>query len=126
MILPAAHYGRDSLVAAILVAQAMAASGQTLRQLADGVPRYHMVKEKIALPDTPWEQAADQLRSAFAGYEVDATDGLRFSRDEEWLHVRASGTEPVVRVIAESPSEARTRTLIETARRTLPAATTSS
>ena len=126
MILPAAHYGRDSLVAAVLVAQAMAASGQTLRQLADGLPRYHMVKEKIALPDTPWERAADQLRSAFADYVVDATDGLRFSRAEEWLHVRASGTEPVVRVIAESPSEARTRTLIETARRTLPAATTSS
>ena len=126
MILPTAHYGRDSLVAAILVAQSMAASGQTLRQLADGLPRYHMVKEKIALPDTPWEQAADQLRSAFAGYEVDATDGLRFSREDEWLHVRASGTEPVVRVIAESPSEGRTRLLIETARRTLPAATTSS
>jgi len=125
MIIPAAHYGRDSLVAAVLVAQAMAASGQTLRELADGLPRYHMVKEKIARPDTPWERAADQLRGAFAGYAVDATDGLRFSRDEEWLHVRASGTEPVVRVIAESPSEAHTRMLIESARRTLLAATVS-
>jgi len=125
MILPAAHYGRDSLVAAVLVAQAMAESGQTLRQLADGLPRYHMVKEKIARPDTPWERAAEQLRAGFAGFAVDATDGLRFSRDEEWLHVRASGTEPVVRVIAESPSETRTRMLIETARRTLLAATTS-
>jgi phosphomannomutase len=82
-----------------------------------------MVKEKIARPDNPWERAAEQLRDAFAGYRVDSSDGLRFSRDEEWLHVRASGTEPVVRVIAESPSEARTRTLVDQARRTLLAAT---
>jgi phosphomannomutase len=48
---------------------------------------------------------------------VDSTDGLRFSREDEWLHVRPSGTEPVVRLIAESPTEPRTRELIEDARR---------
>ncbi len=119
MILPAAHYGRDSLVAVGLVAQAIAASGLTLRHLADALPRYHMVKEKITRPDTSWERSAERLQQAFSEYSVDSTDGLRFSRGDEWLHVRASGTEPVVRVIAESPSEARTRAMVDSARRSL-------
>jgi phosphomannomutase len=121
MILPAAHLGRDGLVAVALVAEAIARSGKTLRQLAAELPRYHMVKDKIARPDTPWESAAERLRHQFRGLAVDSADGLRFSGAEEWLHVRPSGTEPVVRVIAESPAEERTRALIEEARRALQA-----
>ncbi len=121
MILPAAHLGRDGLVAVALMAQAVTQSGRSLRQLAAELPRYHMVKDKIARPDTSWESAAERLRRQFPGLAVDSADGLRFSGAEEWLHVRPSGTEPVVRVIAESPTEARTRALIEEARRALQA-----
>jgi phosphomannomutase len=122
MILPAAHYGRDSLVATALIVEAMTASRRTLRELADALPRLHMIKEKISRPDTPWEQSAESLRRHFSQHTLDTADGLRFSRDEEWLHVRPSGTEPVVRLIAESPSETRTRDLIEQARGALAAA----
>lgn len=120
MILPAAHYGRDGLVAVALVAQMMS-GGATLRALADQLPRYAMVKDKLARPDQPWERTAERLREAFADWSLDTADGLRFARDEEWVHVRASGTEPVVRVIAESPEAARTRALVENARRALAA-----
>ncbi|MBI5708948.1 MAG: phosphoglucosamine mutase [Candidatus Eisenbacteria bacterium] len=116
VILPAAHYGRDGLVAVALVAQALAAPGATLRALADALPRYAMVKRKIARPEEPWEPQAARLRQGFRGYAVDDSDGLRFSRDEEWVHVRPSGTEPVLRLIAESPDEARTLALLELAR----------
>jgi phosphomannomutase len=116
MILPAAHYGRDGLVAAALIAQALAAPGRTLRALADELPRYSMIKEKTGRAGGPWAAAAARLRQRFAGYAVDTEDGLRFSRGEEWVHVRASGTEPVVRMIAESPSPERTRSLIDMAR----------
>ena len=120
MILPAAHHGRDALVAMALVAHAMR-RGATLRSLADTLPRYVMVKDKLARPDEPWEGAAARLKRAFDGWQLDAADGLRFARGETWVHVRPSGTEPVVRVIAESPEATGTRAIVDEARRALSA-----
>ena len=121
MILPAAHHGRDALVAMALVAQAMR-HGATLRELADSLPRYVMVKDKLARPDEPWERAAARLEKSFTGWTADRRDGLRFEREQTWVHVRPSGTEPVVRVIAESPEAAGTRAVVDQARRALDAA----
>ncbi len=122
MIVPAAHYGRDALVAVALVAHRMAVSGQSLRALADMLPAYAMVKEKVARPDTPWDEIAQRLTRAFADHAVEKSDGLRFHREDEWIHVRPSGTEPVVRLIAESPRAERTRALLDRARTALAAA----
>lgn len=122
MIVPAAHYGRDGLVAVALIAQRMAATGLELRALADQLPTYAMVKEKVARPDTGWDDIARQLQRAFADHEADSNDGLRFHRDSEWIHVRPSGTEPVVRLIAESPDAARTRAMLDRASEALAAA----
>jgi phosphomannomutase len=119
MILPAAHYGRDGLVAVALIAQALAAGGVRLRALADALPTLHMVKRKFPVADPGWEGPSVRLRRSFAGYAADETDGLRFARDEEWVHVRPSGTEPVVRIIAEAPAQARALELIEQAREAL-------
>ncbi|MEO5988942.1 MAG: phosphoglucosamine mutase, partial [Candidatus Eisenbacteria bacterium] len=118
MILPAAHLGRDGLVAMALVAQAMSA-GASLRELADSLPRFAMIKDKLDQGGVPWEQSVERLKRAFGGWALDTMDGLRFSRTEEWVHVRPSGTEPVVRVIAESPTTERTREVVEQARRAL-------
>ena len=118
MILPAAHLGRDGLVAMALVAQAMS-TGASLRELADSLPRYAMIKDKLDRGDVPWDQAVGRLQQAFDGWTLDTADGLRFSRGEEWVHVRPSGTEPVVRVIAESGDQERTRAIVEQARRAL-------
>jgi phosphomannomutase len=118
MILPAAHYGRDGLVAVALLAQALSGGG-TLRELAARLPRYEMVKDKLARPDEPWQEAADRLRREFADHTADEADGLRFAAGESWVHVRPSGTEPVVRVIAETPDADATRALVERARRAL-------
>ena len=118
MILPAAHLGRDGLVAMALVAQAMS-TGASLRELADSLPHYAMIKDKLDRGGVPWEQAAERLQQSFEGWSLDTVDGLRFSQGDEWVHVRASGTEPVVRVIAESPETARTREIVEQARRAL-------
>ncbi|HET9328261.1 MAG TPA: phosphoglucosamine mutase [Candidatus Eisenbacteria bacterium] len=118
VILPAAHYGRDGLVAIALIAQAMR-NGESLRALADRLPRLVMRKQKAGRSPEPWERAADRLRAAFPGFAAESTDGLRLSQGEDWVHVRPSGTEPVVRVIAESPSEGRTGELVAIASRAL-------
>jgi phosphomannomutase len=120
MILPAAHFGRDGLVAMALIAQGMA-GGATLRDLANELPRYAMIKDKLARPDEAWDAIADRLRTAFDGWALDTQDGLRFAHGESWVHVRPSGTEPVVRVIAESPEADGTRALVDQARRALAA-----
>jgi phosphomannomutase len=112
MILPACHYGRDGLVAVALVCQALAV-GRTLRELADGLPRYCMIKDKLSRSEESWDHAAERLRRAFSDYASDLTDGLRLTRGEGWVHIRPSGTEPIVRVIAESPSDDATRALVE-------------
>ncbi len=118
MILPAAHHGRDALVAMALVAHAMRA-GASLRELADTLPRYVMIKDKLSRRPESWEIAAERLRRAFDGWRLDTSDGLRFARGETWVHVRPSGTEPVVRVIAESPEAGETRAIVDQARRAL-------
>mgnify|MGYP001458469709 CR=1 FL=1 len=78
-------------------------------------------KDKLARPEERWEQTAMRLKQAFDGWQLDAADGLRFARGESWVHVRPSGTEPVVRVIAASPDAAGTRVLVDQARRALDA-----
>lgn len=118
MILPSAHYGRDGLVAVALVMQAMS-GGASLRSLADALPAYRMIKDKLPLTEKPWAEAAARLETTFEGWSADRTDGLRFERDGEWVHVRPSGTEPVVRVIAESLAMERTREIVEIARSAL-------
>ena len=119
MIVPAVHYGRDGLVAVVLIAQRVTSEKKSLRELADALPALAMIKTKLARPDEAWPRIAARLSKTFAGMDVDEADGLRFSRGDEWVHVRSSGTEPVVRVIAESPGAARTRELVDQAGRAL-------
>jgi len=100
-----AHYGRDAGGRGPDRA-ALAASGRTLRELAERLPHLSMLKEKSARPMNPGSapRGVCARRSRSCG-----RNGRRaaLSQKDEWLHVRASGTEPVVRFIAESPSEAR-------------------
>ena len=119
MILPAAHYGRDALVAVALVAHLLSTHGGTLRAAANFLPRLHMIKARWKRQGGDWEVSAKRLREAFADMTLDTTDGLHFSHGDAWVHVRPSGTEPVVRAIAESPDERQTFSLVERARRAL-------
>jgi phosphomannomutase len=116
VIAPEAHLGRDGTVAAALAAQAWADAGGDFAAAVRSLPRYVMMKAKVdGVRD--WPERARDLRTLFAEYALDTTDGLRFARERAWLHVRPSGTEPIVRLIAESPDAAATQELLARARR---------
>jgi phosphomannomutase len=116
VILTELHLGRDAPVGAALVLQLLADSTGPLSGIVEGYPRYSIVKDKLDRPDGTLEAVYGALTSAFADAEVDRQDGIRFSWADRWVHVRPSGTEPIVRIIAEARNEADARALIARSR----------
>jgi phosphomannomutase len=117
VILPEVHYGRDALVGVALVLQALLESGTGLSPMMSGHPKYVIVKEKIAFDRTPdFERVSTAIQAALAGARFNLEDGIRADLGDSWLHVRRSGTEPVVRLIAEARDRAGARALIAKAR----------
>src|SRR5690349_12605686 len=113
---PALHVGRDAPVALALVLALLARERVTVSALVARAPRYTIVKAKV--PRGPrLEPVYEGLRRGFPGAAVDTQDGLRLAWPDRWLHVRPSGTEPIIRLIAEAPSGADADQLIEEGRR---------
>ncbi len=104
VILPDLHYGRDGILAIALTLEYLAEREKTVSELVGEIPAYHIDKRKFDLAGKSLAEVYDRLSRAFSGASVDKRDGLRFSWDRSWIHVRPSNTEPVVRVIAEAPS----------------------
>src|SRR6266700_5299972 len=113
---PALHVGRDAPVAGALVLALLARERATVSELVARAPRYTIVKAKV--PRGPrLASVYDGLRRRFPDAVVDTQDGLRLAWPDRWLHVRPSGTEPIIRLIAEAPSGADAERLIEEGRR---------
>jgi len=121
VILPDLHLGRDAPLAAALVLQLLSEGEQTLSQIVSDYPRYAIVKDKLDRPPVSLDAVYDALRSSFSGAQVDTQDGLRLSWPDSWVHIRPSGTEPIVRVIAEAPSADAARALVARSREPLDA-----
>lgn len=115
VILPALHVGRDAPLAAALILQHLAGAREPLSALVAGAPRYSIVKAKAPRSGELTARYA-ALRNAFPDASVDERDGLRLGWSDRWLHVRPSGTEPIVRLIAEAPTVAEAEALVATAR----------
>ena len=85
------------------------------------LPSYVIVKDKLARPNASLDAVYGALRAAFPDAAADTQDGLRLAWADRWVHVRPSGTEPIVRVIAEAPDEAQARELVRRSREPLDA-----
>jgi phosphomannomutase len=114
VILPDLHHTRDAPLAAALVLQHLADQGVTASAAVGRWPRYVIMKEKLDFPREALSDAYQALEEDLRADERDSTDGLRLAWNARraWLHVRPSGTEPVVRLIAETPDEKSARELI--------------
>jgi phosphomannomutase len=104
VILSEVHLGRDAPVGAALLLQLLHEDNTSLSQIVSGLPRYAIVKDKLDRPNASLDTVYEALRAAFPGAVADSQDGLRLSWPDRWVHVRPSGTEPIVRVIAEAPT----------------------
>jgi phosphomannomutase len=116
VILPEVHLGRDAPVGAALILQLLHEEDRPLSEIVAGLPRYVIVKDKLNRPEASLATVYDALRSAFPDAEADTQDGLRLSWSDRWVHVRPSGTEPIVRVIAEAPTDQAALELVRRSR----------
>jgi phosphomannomutase len=118
---PALHVGRDAPVAAALVLALLVRSGKRVSELVAAAPRYVIVKAKLERGTRNAERALEDvyaaLRGRFPDASADRQDGLRLAWRDRWLHVRPSNTEPIIRLIAEAPSGAAARQLVDEGRR---------
>jgi phosphomannomutase len=114
VILPSVHFTRDAPLGAALILQHLLDQGSGLREAVGRWPSYAIEKRKLSFPRESLERAYEVLRDDLSPPDLDETDGLRMSWPEErvWVHVRPSGTEPVVRLIAEGPSKTEAEALL--------------
>jgi phosphomannomutase len=116
VILSELHLGRDAPVGVAMLLQMLVEDGAPLSKVIARYPQYRIVKDKLDRPNAPLDTVYSSLRAGFSDAVVDTQDGLRLSWDDRWVHVRPSGTEPIVRVIAEAPSDDEARELVARSR----------
>lgn len=106
IIYPELHYGRDSLVGIALFLSHLAEKKMTMTALRASYPNYVISKNKIDLdPSTDVDAVLAQMATKYAAHEVDTTDGVKIYIEKEWVHLRKSNTEPIIRIYAESTDE---------------------
>ena len=114
IIFPAVHYCRDSYTGMAFVLDRMARTGKTLSQLQESLPRYYRKLGKVPFEHGRLGPLMQALESAFPGAKLDRSDGLKLMLEDGWIHVRASNTEPILRLAAEAQSADRVEELYRT------------
>ena len=105
IIYPELHYGRDSLVGIALFLSLLAEKKMKVSELRDSYPKYTISKNKIQLtPEIDVDAVLSAMAAKYINEEVDTTDGVKIYIGKEWVHLRKSNTEPIIRVYSESKS----------------------
>lgn len=103
IIYPESHYGRDALVGIALFLSHLAEKKCKISELRDQYPAYIISKNKIELtPNVDVDDILNKMALAYANEEVDTTDGVKIYIGKEWVHLRKSNTEPIIRIYSES------------------------
>ena len=106
IIYPASHYGRDSLVGIALFLSHLATSNMSCRKLRNSYPAYFMSKNKIQLtPDLNVDNILKEVTNRYKNEKVNTIDGVKIDFPDQWVHLRKSNTEPIIRIYTEGTSQ---------------------
>ncbi len=106
IIYPDAHYGRDALVGIALFLSHLADFDKPVSFMKSKYPQYTISKNKIQLtPEIDIDYLLSRLQDKYKNYELNTIDGLKIEIDKDWIHLRKSNTEPIIRVYSESNSK---------------------
>ncbi len=106
VILPELHYGRDALVGIAIFLTHLAKSGKTASMLRAGYPDYFISKNKIELtPEINVDKILEKVKNKYKKQPVNIVDGVKIEFDKEWVHLRKSNTEPIIRIYSESETQ---------------------
>jgi phosphomannomutase len=119
VIFPAVHYCRDSYTGMAFLLDRMAKTGKTIGQLAGELPRYWRLGMKVQFEHGRLGPLMHELERGHPEARADRTDGLKLLWDDGWVHLRASNTEPILRLATEARTESRARDLHESVARLL-------
>ncbi|MBQ1214326.1 MAG: phosphoglucosamine mutase, partial [Tidjanibacter sp.] len=106
VIYPELHYGRDALVGVALFLSLLAHKGCKVSELKASYPQFHISKNKIQLtPDIDVDKVLYAMQNRYTDYDVTDIDGVKIDFPTEWVHLRKSNTEPIIRIYSESRDE---------------------
>ncbi|HIP49743.1 MAG TPA: phosphoglucosamine mutase [Lutibacter sp.] len=106
IIYPASHYGRDSLVGVALFLSHLAHKDVSCKTLRDSYPSYFMSKNKIQLtPEINVDLILEKMTQKYQNEDINTIDGVKIDFETEWVHLRKSNTEPIIRIYTESSSQ---------------------
>ena len=106
IIYPELHYGRDSLVGIALFLSHLAELNTTVSELRASYPAYFMAKKKIELtPEINVDELLIKVQELYKDEQINTVDGVKIDFANEWVHLRKSNTEPIIRIYTESTTE---------------------
>ncbi|MFZ9387383.1 MAG: phosphoglucosamine mutase [Chitinophagaceae bacterium] len=114
IIVPDFHYGRDALIGIALFLSHLAEQGRGMKSLRNRYPDYFISKNKIELgKETDLQVVFDSIREKYKANPMNTEDGIRIEFDQDWVHLRPSNTEPIIRIYAESDLETRAQNMAQ-------------
>jgi phosphomannomutase len=105
VILRECHLGRDSLVAVSMVLNRMSQTEQSLSEIYQSLPQFEIVKNKVSLDGINPDAFIEKVSSLFDDADKNTLDGVKFTWEDRWVHLRKSNTEPIMRIYAEAPTK---------------------
>jgi phosphomannomutase len=106
VIYPESHYGRDALVGIGLFLTHLAKFGKSISRLRASYPNYYISKNKIELtPEINVDKILEEVKKKYKKQPINDIDGVKIEFDKEWVHLRKSNTEPIIRIYSESATQ---------------------